>query len=114
MLPSLPPALPPRSIPRRQSAISVALATEIALASVSTAAQAAEQNEATSLPHIRLGLDGNAIAAVNTDQAQEVMVIPQQRLTVMSNMPTTVMGLVNHRSRIFWVLDLPQLFGLPP
>jgi positive phototaxis protein PixI len=65
-------------------------------------------------PHVRLRLDNETIAAVNTDLAQEVMVIPQQRLTVMPNMPPAVMGLLNHRSRIFWVLDLPRLFGLTP
>lgn len=93
----------------------VALATEIALASIPTITTQGEGNaKATGNPYIRLRLDDNHLAAVNTDQAQEVLVIPQQRLTVMPNMPAAVMGLLNHRSRIFWVLDLPQLFGLTP
>ena len=71
-------------------------------------------NEVAGDPYIRLSLDGRTMAAVSTDQAQEVMVIPRHRLTVMPNMSTAAMGLLNHRSRIFWVLDLPQLFGLPP
>ena len=65
-------------------------------------------------PHIRLRLDAHHVAAIHTALAQEVMVIPQQRLTLMPNMPAAVMGLLNHRSRIFWVLDLPKLFGLVP
>ncbi len=93
----------------------VALATEITLASIPTVAlQGGSSTKSTGNPHIRLRLDDNTLAAINTDQAQEVLVIPQQRLTVMPNMPAAVMGLLNHRSRIFWVLDLPQLFGLTP
>ena len=93
----------------------VALAAEIALASIPTVtAQGTGNAKATGNPHIRLRLDDNHLAAINTDQAQEVLVIHQQRLTVMPNMPAAVMGLLNHRSRIFWVLDLPQLFGLTP
>lgn len=93
----------------------VALATEIALASIPTITTQGTGNAKTAgIPHIRLRLDDNHLAAVNTDQAQEVLVIPQQRLTVMPNMPAAVMGLLNHRSRIFWVIDLPQLFGLTP
>lgn len=65
-------------------------------------------------PHVCLRLDQKHQAAINTALAQEVLVIPQQRLTVMPNMPAAVMGLLNHRSRIFWVIDLPQLFGLVP
>ncbi len=93
----------------------VALATEIALASIPQITPQGEGNaKAIGNPHIRLRLDDNHLAAVNTDQAQEVLVIPQQRLAVMPNMPTPVMGLLNHRSRIFWVIDLPELFGLTP
>lgn len=65
-------------------------------------------------PYIRLQLSDDAIAAVDTRQAQEVLVIAPQQLAVVPNMPTTVMGLINHRSRIFWVIDLPQIFGLTP
>lgn len=65
-------------------------------------------------PYIQLQLNDSAIAAVDTRQAQEVLVIAPQQLAVMPNLPTTVMGLINHRSRIFWVIDLPQIFGLTP
>ncbi|NJN31729.1 MAG: purine-binding chemotaxis protein CheW [Synechococcales cyanobacterium RM1_1_8] len=78
------------------------------------AAPAEHSSQSLGLPHVRLRLDDRTLAVLNTDLAQEVMVIPQQRLTVMPNMPPAVMGLLNHRSRIFWALDLPQLFGLTP
>jgi len=71
-------------------------------------------NQALGEPHIRLRLDEQTLAVISTSQAQEVLVVPQQRLTVMPNMPAAVVGLLNHRSRIFWVLDLPQLCGLAP
>lgn len=102
---------------QRETVVSetVALAAEIALASIPTITTPGQGNaKATGHPHIRLRLDDHTVATINTAQAQEVLVIPQQRLTVMPNMPMAVMGLLNHRSRIFWVVDLPQLFGLTP
>jgi positive phototaxis protein PixI len=66
------------------------------------------------LPHIRLRVDEQIVVAVSTLQSQEVITIPQQRLTVIPNMPPMAMGLINHRSRVFWLLDLPHLLGLTP
>lgn len=40
--------------------------------------------------------------------------IPNHRLSVMPNMASAVMGLLNHRSRVIWVVDLSQLLGLSP
>lgn len=63
-------------------------------------------------PYIRLRLNERLIAAVDTRQAQEVLVIAPQALTVVPTMAPTIMGLIHHRSRIFWVIDLAQVFGL--
>ncbi len=54
------------------------------------------------------------LIALDTETVQEVLVIPSHRLTVMPNMASPVMGLLNHRSRVIWVVDLPQLLGLAP
>lgn len=52
-------------------------------------------------------------AVLPTRLAQEVVVLPVGRLTPMPNMPAYIMGLVNRRSRVLWVVDLAQMLGLP-
>jgi twitching motility protein PilI len=44
---------------------------------------------------------------------QEAMVLPARRLTPMPNMPACMLGLMNRRSRVMWVIDLSQMLGLP-
>lgn len=43
---------------------------------------------------------------------QEAMAIPARRLTPMPNMPPYMLGLMNRRSRVLWVVDLAQMLGL--
>lgn len=43
---------------------------------------------------------------------QEALILPSRRLTPMPNMPAPMMGLMNRRSRVIWVIDLAQLLGL--
>jgi positive phototaxis protein PixI len=45
-------------------------------------------------------------------QAQEAIAIPASRVTPMPNMPACVLGLLNHKSRVIWVVNLPQMLGL--
>lgn len=45
--------------------------------------------------------------------AQEVIVVPLNRLTPMPNMPGCVLGLLNRRSRVLWVVNLAKLINLP-
>jgi positive phototaxis protein PixI len=52
-------------------------------------------------------------AALSMNRAQEVVVLPVERLTPMPNMPAHVMGLLNRRSRVLWVVDLARMLGLP-
>lgn len=53
-------------------------------------------------------------AVISMAQAQEVVILPTGRLTPMPNMPPYVMGLLNRRSRVLWVIDLARMLGLPP
>ncbi len=69
--------------------------------------------EVKDAPYLTMRLDG-ATAAIAMDYAQEATVIPADRLTLMPNMPGHFLGLVNHRSRIFWAIDLASLFGFTP
>lgn len=43
---------------------------------------------------------------------QEAMILPARRLTPMPNMPACMLGLMNRRSRVVWVIDLAQMLGL--
>jgi twitching motility protein PilI len=52
-------------------------------------------------------------AVLSMSRASEVVVLPVERLTPMPNMPAHVMGLLNRRSRILWVIDLASMLGLP-
>lgn len=51
-------------------------------------------------------------AVLSMNQAQEVIILQPARLTPMPNMPAYVLGLLNRRSRIFWVIDLQRMLGL--
>jgi positive phototaxis protein PixI len=52
-------------------------------------------------------------AVLPMSQAQEVFILPVGRLTAMPNMPPHVMGLLNRRSKVLWVIDLGVMLGLP-
>lgn len=52
-------------------------------------------------------------AVLLMNQAQEVVILPVERLTPMPNMPAHVMGLLNRRSKVLWVIDLARMMGLP-
>ncbi|MGL5882321.1 chemotaxis protein CheW [Synechococcus elongatus] len=58
-------------------------------------------------------MSDTTIAVIPTVEAQEVVMVTHQQLTLMPNMPGTILGLLNHRNRVIWVIDLPQLLGLP-
>lgn len=65
-------------------------------------------------PYLRLQLDAKTPAVLPMQLAREVTVVATSRLTAIPNMPQPVLGLLNQRSRIFWVVDLPQLLGMTP
>ena len=64
--------------------------------------------------YLKLQIDPSTQAVIPMTQAQEVVVIPRERITPIPNMPPEVMGLLNQRSRVFWVIDLPRLLNLSP
>ncbi|MEE3717231.1 chemotaxis protein CheW [Tumidithrix elongata RA019] len=68
--------------------------------------------EVAGLPYLTLQLEPKFTVAVPLHQVQETFVAPRDRLTLLPNMSMHVLGLIAHRSMVFWVIDLPQLFGL--
>lgn len=66
------------------------------------------------LPHLSLQLSPNVKVAVQLKFVRETLVLATDRFTQMPNVHPCLMGLVEHRSNVFWVLDLPQLLGFTP
>lgn len=66
------------------------------------------------LPYLSLQLSRDLMVAVQLRYVRETFVLASDRFTQMPNMHPCLMGLVEHRSNIFWVLDLPQFLGFAP
>jgi twitching motility protein PilI len=71
-----------------------------------------EQSRAIAgLPYLSLLLDREVTVAVQLKYTKETLVLSTERLTQMPNVHPCLMGLIEHRSNVFWVLDLPKLLG---
>ncbi|MGF1517421.1 MAG: chemotaxis protein CheW [Nodosilinea sp.] len=62
--------------------------------------------------YLRFSL-GPQSALLPTQQVQEAIATPVTRITPMPNLPPAMLGLINRRSRVLWVVDLALLLGLP-
>lgn len=63
---------------------------------------------------LRFQLDRQTTAVVPMHQTQEAIVLPAERVSVMPNLPSPVLGLFNRRSSLIWLVDLPEILGLEP
>ncbi|MBD2148803.1 chemotaxis protein CheW [Pseudanabaena sp. FACHB-1277] len=63
------------------------------------------------LTYLTLQLGQNLDMAVPLDSIQETIIVSSERFTQMPNTHPCLIGLIEHRSNVFWVLDLPQLLG---
>jgi twitching motility protein PilI len=63
--------------------------------------------------YLKFQLSQQTPAVLSMSRAQEVVVLPVERLTPMPNMPPFVMGLLNRRSKVLWLIDLARMLGLP-
>jgi positive phototaxis protein PixI len=70
------------------------------------------QQKAVGDPFLKVQLTVQQSAVLPMAQAQEAIAIPSSRVTPMPNMPACVLGLLNHKSRVIWVVNLPQMLGL--
>ncbi len=66
------------------------------------------------LPYLSLFLDHETMAAIELKPVRETLVLAADRFTQMPNVHPCLIGLAEHRSHVFWVIDLPQFLGLPP
>ena len=63
--------------------------------------------------YLTFDLNQHTPAVLSMTHAQEVLVVPVSRLTLMPNMPECVLGLLNRRNRVIWVVSLAGLLNLP-
>lgn len=64
--------------------------------------------------YLRLQLELKVLSVALLEHIQEVLVLPGEQITLMPSMPDYVLGLMNRRSKVIWVVDLPQMLGLNP
>ncbi|MBF2000174.1 MAG: purine-binding chemotaxis protein CheW [Synechococcales cyanobacterium C42_A2020_086] len=70
------------------------------------------QRPATGDAHLKFRLGHQTPAVFSMQCVQEALILPARRLTPMPNVPAPLLGLINRRSRVLWVLDLAQILGL--
>jgi positive phototaxis protein PixI len=61
--------------------------------------------------YIKFWLDPQTPAVLPMQDIQEVVTLPAERLTAMPTMPMAMLGLINRRSRVLWLVDLGLLLG---
>ncbi len=64
--------------------------------------------------YLKFQLEQQTPAILSIDYAQEVLIVPVGRISPMPNMPNCVLGLLNRRNRVLWVIDLAQMLKLQP
>lgn len=62
--------------------------------------------------YLKFRLNPQTAAVIAMRSVQEALVLPARRLTPMPNVPAPMLGLMNRRSRVIWVIDLAQLLEL--
>ena len=72
------------------------------------------QNNLGGQIYLKVQIDRDTPAAIPMEYAREVVVVPTKRLTPIPNMPSCVLGLLNQRSKIVWVVNLAQILELAP
>jgi twitching motility protein PilI len=63
-------------------------------------------------PYLRFQLTDGVEAVLAMQKVQEVHTLPAHRLTPMPNMPGCVLGLMNRRSHVIWVVDLAKVLDV--
>ncbi|HLO89115.1 MAG TPA: chemotaxis protein CheW [Nostocaceae cyanobacterium] len=62
--------------------------------------------------YLKFQLNRQTGAVVAVKYTQEAIIVPVEAVTTMPNMPACILGLMNWRSRVIWVIDLPKMFNL--
>jgi positive phototaxis protein PixI len=62
--------------------------------------------------YLKFQLNQQTGAVLSISHTQEAIVTPVTSVTVIPNMPPCILGLMNWRSHIIWIVDLPKMFNL--
>ncbi|MBD2204768.1 purine-binding chemotaxis protein CheW [Calothrix sp. FACHB-1219] len=62
--------------------------------------------------YIKFQLNQQTAAILSMRHTQEAIIVPVESVTSMPNMPACIVGLMNWRSRIIWIVDLPRMLNL--
>ena len=62
--------------------------------------------------YLKFQLNQQTTAVLSMRHTQEAIIVPVESITSMPNMPPCILGLMNWRSRIIWVVDLPRMLNL--
>ncbi len=79
--------------------------------SIATNPKSNLESNNSDFPYLQLQLETETLAVVPMQNTQEVLTVASRRITVMPNMPHYILGLLNQRSRVIWVVDLSQMLG---
>lgn len=64
--------------------------------------------------YLKFHLDADTAAILAMQHVEAVLIVPSRRLTAIPNMPECILGLLNRRNRVFWVIDLAQMLNFQP
>jgi positive phototaxis protein PixI len=62
--------------------------------------------------YLRMSLLEGVSVLLPLTQVQEVIALPSHRLSALPNLPAPVLGLMNRRSQVLWLVDLAYLLGM--
>jgi positive phototaxis protein PixI len=64
--------------------------------------------------YLRFQLTPELPALLPMARVQEALLVPATAISPLPNLPAFTIGIMNARDRVFWVVDVGQLLGLPP
>lgn len=62
--------------------------------------------------YLRVSVFDSVSVLLPLTQVQEVIALPSHRLSALPNLPAPVLGLMNRRSQVLWLVDLVYLLGM--
>ncbi|QOV22220.1 chemotaxis protein CheW [Anabaenopsis elenkinii] len=73
---------------------------------------AKDNNSNTGDLYLKFKLNQQTTALMSMNHTQEAVILPVESVTAIPNMPPCVLGLMNWRSHIIWVIHLPTMLDL--
>jgi positive phototaxis protein PixI len=64
-------------------------------------------------PYLRFQLTAEIPALLSMERVEEALRVPASSISPLPNLPDFAIGMINARDRVFCVVDLGQLLGLP-